>query len=159
MKHLLSAVLAFALATGAALAQAAPGNGQNVPAAPPSLTTIGSNGASYPVACDTTVALNITTATTTQPIAPVAGKRIYICNLYASIAGTTPTVQFEWGTGATCGTSTVLISGAFALAAGSVFDIGNNNGSEFFSPLGSGFCIITTGTTPSFQGYISYAVF
>lgn len=119
----------------------------------------GSNGAVWALACDQAVVVNVSTATTTQVIAAPAGKSIFVCSASVTVNGSTPTMQFEYGTGGTCGTGTTLLSGAFAPTAGSFMYMGANIGLLFNVPITNGLCIISGGTTPSIQGLITYATF
>jgi hypothetical protein len=67
-------------------------------------------------------------------LAGVAGKQTFVCGIYATLAGTTPTIQLQAGTGTNCGNSTATLSGAFAPSP---------NGTEFF--LGDGMTTVTAG--------------
>lgn len=60
------------------------------------------------------VPISVSSATTTSLVAPVTGTSIYICGFYISSVGGTSTL--EYGTGATCGTGTTTLTGAFAAA-------------------------------------------
>jgi hypothetical protein len=119
----------------------------------------GSNGATWTLACDQSAVVNVSTATTTQIVAAVANKSIYVCSFALTSAGTTPSFQFEYGTGGTCGTGTTLLSGAFAPTSGSYTYAGGNLGLMFSAPVTNGLCIVSGGTTPSIQGLITYATF
>lgn len=109
------------------------------------------------------VVINIATATTTALITPVVGQGIYICGYQAVAgAGTNPSLQFEYGTGATCGTGTTVLTGAMATgvtvsatAPGPIFQGGGGN-TLFKSGLSAGLCIVSGGTTPNFQGFVTY---
>src|SRR5437879_5656570 len=67
------------------------------------------------------IVLNITSATTTQLVALSAGKQIFVCGFNFTMVGTVQTLAFEYGTGASCGTGTTLLTGA--MADGTVSDI------------------------------------
>ena len=68
------------------------------------------------VVCGQSVAITGNTAATASLVAPVAGKRIYVCAFTLTAAGTT-TATLQSGTGSTCGTGTVNLTGALALGA------------------------------------------
>lgn len=88
-------------------------------------------------------------------IAAVGGLSIYVCGYNVSLTGTTPTMQFQYGTGAVCATGGILRSGPFAPLTGSMLTYGP--GSTLFStPVSQALCIMTTGTTPSVQGVLTY---
>ena len=61
------------------------------------------------IACSQQAVANIASATTTSLVAGVAGKSIFICGWHVtSINAASTTFQFEYGTGASCTTPTVL---------------------------------------------------
>jgi hypothetical protein len=96
-------------------------------------------------------------ATNAQTIKVATGRStatIYVMQylLSASAAGT---VQIEYGTGSTCGTGTVNITGALQIAAGGNVQAGNGGGTLFVVPPGNDVCIASTGTA-SFAGHISF---
>src|SRR3954466_10975103 len=70
------------------------------------------------VRCDSSVIINQASAATTQLVALVAGKRIYVCGSLVNQVGATtaPTFKFVAGTGSNCVTGptdlTGVISGA-----------------------------------------------
>jgi hypothetical protein len=120
------------------------------------------NGASFDrnVTCDgNPAAVNITTATTTQIVALSGTTKIHVCSYQFSVAGTTPTVTFEYGTGTNCATGLTAISGAIAPTSGSVINsaVGGASGLAFVVPSGDALCILSGGTSPSIQGLITYA--
>lgn len=53
------------------------------------------------------------TAATTSLVAPVTGTNVYICGFVISQAGGVGTIAIEYGTGATCGTGTQLLSATY----------------------------------------------
>lgn len=101
------------------------------------------------------VAVNIGSATTTQLVAPVTGAKITVCGFLLVAAGTTPTVLLEYGTGGTCGTGTVTLTGTMAPTAGSVLNYGIGGSSLKSSATSAGFCLVSGGT-PSIQGVVTY---
>jgi hypothetical protein len=102
----------------------------------------------------------ISTATTTAVQAGVAGKRVYVCAftiIYTS--GTTPTVQFEVGTGGTCGTGTTAKTGVMAIVATSGQGLIVGAGHTLFSgTAGQDVCILSAGTTPTVNGWVTYVL-
>lgn len=97
------------------------------------------------------VAVAISTATTTRVIAPVAGQTIYACSFGGTaVAGTAATYTWEYGTGGTCGTGTTLLTGA--LTGGGFFHILG----EFHTASAAELCIVTGGTGPNYQGILTY---
>ena len=133
------------------------GNAANV-AAPQGVTPSArsSSGATYLTTCDSNVAVNISTATTTQVLA-AASSNWRICSISLSVAGTTtPTATIEYGTGTTCGTGTTVLSGA--LPAGT-YTYGSGIGTIFPALYQKEVCIVSGGTGPSIQGMINYTQF
>lgn len=103
-----------------------------------------------------TINFNQSSATTTSLIAPVTGANIYICGYDINQAGGTGTVAFEYGTGATCGTGTVVLAGPYTAntTAGTTTNVAHaNNGNTQFDTVTAGalvpsqrLCIVSTGT-------------
>jgi hypothetical protein len=58
------------------------------------------------------VAVNIMTATTTSIVTVSGSTKVFVCGFTFSMTGTTPTFQFEYGTGAAC-TNPVVLTGTF----------------------------------------------
>ena len=104
---LMSALVAFTFAISAPPASAQFVN-----------TASGSSGVTAPVACDKSVVVNATA--TSQLVAAVANTSVYVCGFFGTIAGTTPTLAFEYGTGTTCGTGTTLLTGTMTPASGKI---------------------------------------
>ena len=116
-----------------------------------------------------TVDFNISTATTTSIIAPQTGLNIYVCAYKINQAGGTGTVTFEYGTGSTCGTGTVVLAGPFTAntTAGTPTTISADNYGYTQILTGTSgatgsalvpsqrFCILSTGTIVQ-SGYITY---
>jgi hypothetical protein len=108
--------------------------------------------------------VQISSATTTQLIPTVAGQQIYVCGgtvEIASSATTAATIQFEYGTGATCGTGTVAFTGPMgtgtATAGIDPAVIPLSSGvTNFAVPTNNNFCAVTTGTTVNANGWIVF---
>jgi hypothetical protein len=102
------------------------------------------------------VALNVSSATTTQLIALSAGKQIFVCGFNFTMVGTAQTAAFEYGTGASCGTGTTLLTGTMADGTVSDIVVGMYPGSTVMTaPAGNALCILTTGTA-GVQGLLTY---
>ena len=109
-----------------------------------------------PLVSKSSVALTISTATTTQLVALSAGKSIYVCNVSASMMGTTPAFTLEYGTGSSCGTGTTALTGAYAPTAGSLLTVGGTGSVVVMAPAGNALCAVSGGTTPNIQGILTY---
>lgn len=101
------------------------------------------------------------TAGTVQLVAISGTTAVYVCGFSAQItAGTTPTIQFEYGTGTTCGTGTTTLTGTYAPGAGTApatDPISFSGGYTIFkAPAGNAFCIVAGGTTPSVGGFVTF---
>lgn len=115
-------------------------------------------------AVKSSVAINITTAATTQLVALSAGLQIYVCefNLSISQVVTTPnTLKFVNGTGASCGTGQATLSGLYGdggVTAAQPIVVTSGGGPTVFTvPSGNALCATTAiGATASFQGILTY---
>lgn len=113
----------------------------------------------------TSVAINITSATTTQLVAPSGSLAVFVCGFsftVSEVITTANTLQFIAGTGATCGGSTVTKSGLYGAggitAAAPIFiQSSGGNGSIFSAAASSGVCVVTAiGASGSFQGILTF---
>ncbi len=105
------------------------------------------------------VAINISTATTTQLVAGIVGQKVYICGFTISMVSTVAanTLQLVYGTGASC-TSPTNLTGVMSsgiLANGAV--VINYPTPLIPSAAGQSACAISTvGTGPSIAGVLSF---
>jgi len=98
-------------------------------------------------------AIAIASATTTSIVAPVTGQQIAICGIWLNSVGGTSTI--EYGTGATCGTGTTVMTGA--LAAATTLSIFPTRQSVFAStPASQRLCILSGTSTSATEGWITY---
>lgn len=112
----------------------------------------------------TSVAINITSATTTQLVAPSGSTAVYVCGFdftISEVVTTANTLQFTTGTGATCGGATVTKSGLYGaggVTAGDPIHIQSGGaGTVFQAAASSGVCVVTAiGATGSFQGILTF---
>lgn len=111
-----------------------------------------------PSVAKSSVAVNISTATTTELVAAVASKHVWLCKLNVTVAGTSPTIVFKTGTkvSTACDTSPTSLSGTYAITSGSTFDVSATSGTPFESISGGEMCLTSGGTTPSIQGVAVY---
>lgn len=103
------------------------------------------------------VAINISTATTTRLVPGISGKSIYVTN-WNAIAGGTGNITFEYGTGATCGTGTTVLTGAYNLTAQVGAVVGIGNGAVLVLPVGTSLCILSSAAV-QISGSLAYAIF
>lgn len=110
------------------------------------------------------VAINISTATTTELVAAVAGKTVYVCGFTATIQGSATTVGtlvFKTGTKVTtpCDTSPVSLSGTFQgniTANVPLLVTGQGSFTQFASAAAGEICATSAGTTPLIGGYLTF---
>jgi hypothetical protein len=109
------------------------------------------------VQADNSVAINISTATTTQLVALASGKKIYVTS-YDVIAGGTGNITFEYGTGTNCGTGTTALTGAYNLTAQAGLAIGAGLGPVMIVPAGNALCALTSAAV-QMSGRFAYTQF
>lgn len=109
------------------------------------------------------VAINITTATTTSLVAISGTTTIYVCGFSMSISQvitTANTIAFVTGTGATCGTGTVSQTGAYGtggITAAAPIVVSAAGSTLFKSLAGDRLCATTTiGASAAFVGLLTY---
>lgn len=103
--------------------------------------------------------INVGAAATTKIIdgQPSGVSHVAVCSIFATLAGTTPTVKILYGTRASadCDTGATSLTGTLAPASGSYIPMGD--GGDLFTVLGTQqICATTTGTGSSFQGVMTY---
>lgn len=135
MKHLFGAVLALLLCATSAFAGVC---------ADPSVPKL-------------SAAINVGSATTSALIPAVTSARIYVCQFMGSLAGTTPSAIFKYGTKAStdCDTGAVSMSGTILPLTGTTVMAGYGD-DLMVTPPSQQLCVTTAGTNPSFQGVITY---
>ncbi len=116
-------------------------------------------------ATKSSVAINITTATTTSLVAASGTTTVYVCgfSLTISPAGTTAdTIQFEYGTGAACVTTQTVLTGTFGngdlttAAAVTPISYGGSGQTVFQSIASNAICAVSAGNAVSIQGVMTY---
>lgn len=110
-----------------------------------------------PSVAKSSVAVNISSATTTNVVPLVAGQVTYVCGFNATVTGTTPTVLFKYGTnvGGACDTGATSLTGTYAPVTGTSVAIGGS-GTQFQAAAAKDLCITSGGTGPSVQGVLTY---
>jgi len=121
---------------------------------------IGGNGSGTlnPIpATENTFNINVSTATTTQLVAAVSNKAIYITHIHLMAAGTS-NVSLVYGTGASCGTGTTTFDGPLPLAAQTGYSAGTGLGAVMILPVNQALCI-TNGSAVQVGGTVSVSQF
>ncbi len=107
------------------------------------------------------VAVNISTATTTQLVPLGTVNSITVCGGFVTVgsSGTSAaTLKLESGTGASCGTGTLALTGTMGTGTATA----TNDGEPVVFPTsislapGTALCAVTAGTTVNVQGYLTY---
>lgn len=109
------------------------------------------------VANTTTVAINTASAATVALVAASGATVVYVCAYNFMSAGTT-NVTLEYGTGATCGTGTTVLTGAYPLIAQTGVAYGNGAGVVLKTPASQALCIVNSQAI-QISGSITYAQF
>lgn len=102
-----------------------------------------------------TVAVNMSTATTTQIVALSSGQKIYVSG-GAIVSSGTNTITLKYGTGANCGTGTTSLTGPMAFTAQTGVGFNSGFGASVVVPAGNALCI-TTSAAVQLSGWMSYA--
>jgi hypothetical protein len=110
------------------------------------------------------VAINVASATTTQLVAGLAGKQIFVCGFTVTISEVTTTantIGFESSAVASCASSNTALTGLFGAggvtAGAPIVVASSNDGSDFVAPAGANLCAVTAiGASGSFQGVMNY---
>lgn len=111
-----------------------------------------------PSVLKSSVAINISSATTTELVATVAGKTVSVCSFYSTVAGTAPSLIFKTGTkvSTACDTGAASLTGTFLPPTSTTFNLSGHS-LLFQGASGGEICLTTTGTgSPSFQGVMTY---
>jgi hypothetical protein len=109
------------------------------------------------VACDSSALLTISTATTTQLVALVSGKSIYVCGLVMNGGGTT-TAKLVYGTGTNCATGLTSLTPAFTLASGTNLVFGSGLGYVAKTISGNALCV-TNSAAATANVFVAYTQF
>lgn len=107
---------------------------------------------------------NITTATTTALVTPVAAQNVTVCGVTVDMVATVTadTILLEQGTGATCGGAPTALTPAFSsgvlTSGGTVVSFGHAGQMVFkTTAVNNGICAVTTvGTGPSIAVHITF---
>jgi hypothetical protein len=94
-------------------------------------------------------------AATTQQIALVANKSIYVCGYQISQVATAGTLQWVFGTGANCVTGTTNLTGAMGVTASQPIAY-SGTGLIFRTPIGQALCLTTTGAGGTAAGVVTF---
>ena len=102
-------------------------------------------------------AISVASATTTRLVTGISGKSIYVTQ-WNALSGGTGNITWVAGTGATCGTSQVSLTGPYNLTAQVGAVVGTGYGAVLVVPQGYSLCIITSAAV-QISGSVGYAIF
>ena len=137
--------------------QASANTGNSAPAAALYAGGISSGNLTGIVACDSSVQIALASATTTQMVAAIAGKSIYVCSFVLNGSNSTNS-KLVYGTGTNCGTGLVSLTPAFALAFGTSVSAGGGLGYLLKVPAGNALCV-NNSSSSGVNVLVSYTVF
>ena len=106
---------------------------------------------------NSSVPINISTATTTQLVALSGSTAIYVTS-YDVIAGGTGNITFEYGTGTACATGTTPLTGAYPLTAQAGIAKGDGIATVLKVPAGNALCALTSAAV-QMSGSVSFNQF
>jgi hypothetical protein len=114
-------------------------------------------GQLYPItACDSSAAVSVTAAATTQIVGLTSGRAIRVCSFTVgiSLAGT-----YQWiaGTGSSCASTVTNLTAAIPLATNGNDTVGSGLGELFKTPVANELCLAAV--TGNVTGVVSYAVY
>jgi hypothetical protein len=109
------------------------------------------------VACDSSALIVVSTATTSQIVALVSGKSIYVCALAINGGGAT-TAKLVYGTGTNCGTGQTNLTPAFSLALATTVSLGGGVGYVTKTPSGNALCV-TNSAAVAANVFVAYTQF
>jgi hypothetical protein len=131
--------------------------GSAVPATASYAGAVSSGNLTGIIQADSSVPINVSTATTTQLVALSAGKKIYVTAADV-VAGGTGNVTFEYGTGTNCATGTTVLTGAYPLTAQAGLSKGGGLGPVWVVPSGNALCVLTSAAV-QYSGSVAYTQF
>lgn len=109
------------------------------------------------IQADTSVKIDISTATTTQLVALVSSQKIYV-TAWDVIAAGTGNVKLVYGTGTNCGTGTTDLTGNYNLTAQSGLAKGSGLGPVLVVPASQALCV-TTSAAVQMSGSLAFTQF
>ena len=119
-------------------------------------TTNGSNCVPA-IQASNSVAINISTATTTELVALSTTKTIFVTS-WDVMGGGTGNFTLVYGSGTACGTGTTSLTGAYPIIAQAGISKGNGTGVVLALPLGKALCA-TTSANVQMSGSVSFVQF
>jgi hypothetical protein len=117
------------------------------------------NGASFDreFTCPSSAVINVAAGATQEIVALTSSQIIRVCSIVISADTLATTATFSYGTGTTCGTGNVALTGAMRLQDEGNISISAENGSLMRTAASNALCIAAaTGAVTGFISYLKY---
>ena len=89
-------------------------------------------------------------------VAFTTGQTVFACGWSLTMGGTAPTYRFVYGTGTTCATGLIPLTGTYAPTVGSYNAMTGGGATIVAAAVSNALCIDVGGTTPDAQGVLTY---
>jgi hypothetical protein len=109
-----------------------------------------------PTACDSSAPVSVNALNSGRIVLLAAGQSIHVCSFSLSISAAGRAIWIA-GTGSTCGTGPVNLTGPLYIASGSTLALGSGHGQLFKTPVGDSLCL--SAFNGNVRGVVSYAVY
>jgi len=119
---------------------------------------VGSDPCQNPSVGKLTIPIAITSATTTNLVSAIAGNYVTVCKWQMTVVGTSPTIEFEYGTtvSTACDTGATALTGPMAIPTTTIFVSPSATDTTLRTPVSQELCMLTGGTITGVEGYMSY---
>lgn len=107
--------------------------------------------------CDRYTSINVGVNSTSVILGGSVDNNIRVCSIFIASA-VNGTIQFQYGTGANCGTGTFNLTTAVPVLASEPISLGGSIGAYYILPEEQSFCITTAGGANA-RGGISYEIY
>jgi hypothetical protein len=105
--------------------------------------------------CHKSVAISIAASNTQELVPAITGETVQVCGFVVTEATAAGTAQFKTGTGTTCGTGTVNLTGAMTMVTNGFIAYGDGSSVIFSGNLSSAVCV-TAGSGGAVAGVLTY---
>lgn len=104
--------------------------------------------------CDQTASISQGSGTSVVIVGKMTGFATYVCGFVVSADTVATTAQFRTGTGTTCGTGTLNLTGAMRMCDECNISYGGHSSVVFQAPLDTDFCLTTA--TGAVTGFVNF---
>jgi hypothetical protein len=118
----------------------------------------GSDPCQNPSVAKQSQSVAITSATTSNIISAVAGNFVSVCSWQLTVVGTSPTIQFEYGTttSTACDTGATALTGAMAIPTTTIFVPPSGSEIRLRTPVSQQLCLVSGGTITGIEGFVVF---